>query len=300
MKLLRRALLALACCLVQAAASAAPPTGERLAVGVDLSALRDATRAEVEVSFRLWAEELMRTLEVPAEILFYADTAAIRRDFEQGKVNFVIAEGLSLLHHFSRDELADGLGGLAAGEDSLLLLVRRDAGIDGPASLAGKRLLLLTGNELSDLWLDTYCLRNLQRTCGRAGIKVQREKSGRQQVMKLFFGQVDAALVRGHVFEVAKELNPQIRDRIVVLETSRIYPSALGLFSSRVSLPFREYTINKATELNDYPRGRQLLSVMQTDRVGRVSLNLLEPIAGLLRENQSLRRKGMPSAGTPR
>lgn len=285
--------------LLASAVTAAPPTGEALRVGVHLGALRDSSRADIEVSLKVWAEELMRSLDVPAEVLYFPAMPEIRQGFESGRINFVIADGLDLLHYFAPGDLADGFGGLSPNEDILLLLTRKGAAIRHPGDLIGKRILLLSNNAISDLWLDTYCLRHFKKSCASAGLVVAKENRSRQQVLKLFFDKADAALVRGYAYDLALELNPQIRERTQVLERIPLYPGALGLFGRRVSPAFREYVIAKVPQLHDQPRGRQLLEVMQTERVGRVAHSLLDPIRDLVREYDALSRRYTTSGVRP-
>lgn len=289
--------LLLALLLASASGSAAPPSDESLHIGVDLSALRDASRADVEVSLKVWAEELMRTLEVPAEVQFFPAMPEVRRALDAGRINFVIGDGLDLLRHFAPNDLSDGFGGHAPNEGQMFLLVRKAAGIKQPRDLAGKRVALLSANAISDLWLETYCLRNFQKSCAKAGLQVSTEKRSRQLVLKLFFDKADAALVRGYAYELARELNPQISQRVDILEQIDIYPGSLGLFGRLVSPAFRDYVIAKVPRLHDHPRGRQLLEVMQTSRVGRVPHSLLDPIRELVREHELLSRRHSPGGG---
>lgn len=270
---------------------AAPPSGETLRVAAHLGALRDASRADVEVSLKVWAEELTRFIEVPTEIRFYDAMPAIQKDFAADRVNFVIADGIDLLRHFAPEDLADGFGGRSPGEDTLYLLVRKDAGIESGKDLAGKRIALLSQNEISDLWLETFCLRTFQKPCDKAGLTLQRESRSRQQVLQVFFGRADAALVRGYPYELAVELNPQIRARTQVLERIRLYPGALGLFGQRVSPAFREYVISRVPLLHEHPRGRQLLEVLQSEKIGRFPKSVLGPIRALAREHEGLSRR---------
>jgi hypothetical protein len=277
------------CMVLAAAARAAPPTGESLRVAVHLGALlRDATHVDVEVSLRVWAEEMMRVLEVPAEVFFYPTMSEIRRDLNADRVNFVIADGLDLLNYFAPDELTDGFGGQAPNEDKLLLLTRKSAGVRDVRDLAGKHVLLLKDNALAKLWLETLCLRTFHKPCAKAGVILSTESRSRQLILKLFFDKADAVLVRGYAYETALELNPQIRDRTDVLERIAVYPGALGLFGSRVSSNFRDYVIARVPHMHDHPRGRQLLEVMQTERVGPIAHALLDPIRDLVREHQAL------------
>jgi hypothetical protein len=172
--------------------------------------------------------------------------------------------------HFRANDLTDGFGGRSPQEGVMLLLVRKGAGIrEGRATSSGKRVVLLSDNAISELWLETYCLRHFMKSCKQAGHHHRlRNDAASALILKLFFGQVDAVLVRGYSYELALEMNPQIRERSEVLEQINIYPVALGLFGRRVSPAFREYVIAKVPQLHDQPRGRQLLEVMQTERGG--------------------------------
>jgi ABC-type phosphate/phosphonate transport system substrate-binding protein len=283
--------VALALGLLASSVTAGPPAAETMQVAVHLGALRDSSRADVEVSLKVWAEELTHVLAVPAKVHFYQTLPDIRRDLDNGKVNFVITDGINLLRHFDIDELTDGFGGRAPGEDTLILMVRKGAGIKTGKDLAGKRVVLLSDNEISDLWMETYCLRQFQAICQQAGVIIVKENRSRQQVLNVFFGKADAALVRGYPYELALELNPQIRERTTVLERIHIYSTALGLFSNRVSPAFREFVISKVPKMLDHPRGRQILEVMQTDKVERYPKSVLEPIRQLMREHETLLRR---------
>lgn len=295
MRLRRRLLLLPLLLLAIASSSAAPPTQESLRIGVDLSSLRDASRADVEVSLKVWADELMRSLEVPAEVLFFPAMPEVRRALDTGRINFIIGDGLDLLRHFAPNDLSDGFGGHAPNEGQMFLLVRKAAGIRQARDLAGKRVVLLSANAISDLWLETYCLRTFQKTCAKAGMQVSTEQRSRQLVHKLFFDKADVALVRGYAYELALELNPQISQRIDILEKIDIYPGALGLFGRQVSSAFREYVIAQVPRLHDHPRGRQILEVLQTSRVGRVPHSLLDPIRDLVKEHEMLSRRHVAS-----
>ena len=102
----------------------------------------------------------------------------------------------------------------------------------------------------------------MRQSCAKALVKIDKTGRSRQQVLKLFFGNADAAIVRGYAYDLAVELNPQILEKIQIVERYPVYGGALGMFSNRVSPKFREYVIVKAPQITNYPRGRQLMSVL--------------------------------------
>lgn len=268
---------------------AAPPSNDVLRVAVHMGAVRDATRADIEVSLGIWANELTALLEVPSEVQFYENLAEVRQAIYAGTSNFVIADAVSLVRHFDIDSLADGFGGAGRSEDNMLLISRKGAGIQSAADLSGKRVTLLADNEISDLLLETACLKSLRQSCAKALVKIDKTGRSRQQVLKLFFGNADAAIVRGYAYDLAVELNPQILEKIQVIDRYPVYGGALGMFSNRVSPKFREYVIVKAPQIVNYPRGRQLMSVLQADSIRRIPRSILDPVRALIVEHDALK-----------
>lgn len=286
----RRVSLGLAVCMSMASgvAWAAPPTEEVLRVAVHMGAVRDATRADIEASLGVWANELTGLLEVQSEVHFYENLSGVRQALQSGTVNFIIADALSLVRHFDLETLADGFGGGGRSEDNMLLISRKGAGIQSASDLAGKRVVLLDDNDISDLLLETACLKKLRQSCAKARVKIDKANRSRQQVLKLFFDNADAAIVRGYAYDLAVELNPQILSKIQIVERYPVYGGALGMFSNRVSPKFREYVILKAPQIVNYPRGRQLMSVLQADSIRRMPRSILDPVKALIVEHDAL------------
>jgi ABC-type phosphate/phosphonate transport system substrate-binding protein len=148
-RLSRRAALIFLVALAAAPLAAAPsgPRDDVARIAFNVKVARDLNRGDVQAALGMWAEELSGKFEVPAETLFYDDMASLRRDFDKGKVNFVIAAGMDFARYFRAEELAEGFRGALQNDHSLLLLARRDAGIADLASLAGKRVALLKDED---------------------------------------------------------------------------------------------------------------------------------------------------------
>jgi len=278
--------------MAQACVALAEPTsGQSLRVAVHAGSLRDVSREDLDISLKMWATEVSNSVGVSSDIRFYQTMTEIHSGVEDGSINFVIADAISMLEYFTPDELADGFGSVGKDEDSMVLVARKQASVTDFKSAAGKRFVLLADNEISDVWLETACLRVFHQRCAQASIEVSKAKRSQQQVLKLFFNKADVALVRSRAYELAMELNPQIREQIRVVERIRIYPGALGLFSRRVSPEFREYVISKVPLIQTQSRGKQLMMVLQTEQLGRVSSKHLEPIKALLREHELLSKR---------
>lgn len=283
-------------------ARAAPlPT---VAIGFYTPVIRDVPRKDVEVSLRFWIEELARSLGLTYKpVQFYDDLAALRRDMAGGKINYLVANSMGVVQHFAPGELSDGFSGYKNTPEHLLLVVRRDAGIRGPADLAGKRIGLLEGDELSDVYLETLLMKAWggKPDWHRLG-PVSRETRSGKLAHRLFFNQIDAALMFRSGFDAALALNPQVGQRLQVLEdyTFNIRSPHIGLFSSLVRPEQREQITQAAMKLNDTARGRQVLQIYLADSMVRTQASDLDPYRALLETHRGLLARAGKAGSGPR
>lgn len=270
-----------------------------IAIGFYLPVVRDVPRKDVEVTLRFWIEELAQSVNLKYKpVRFYDDLAELKRDMTSGTINLFFATSMGIVQHFSPDELADGFTRSFSVPDHLLLVVRRESGIRRLTDLAGKRMALLDQEELSDVYLENLMLKTWRSADSGQFSAVTREKRSSVLVHRLFFGQSDAALINRNAYEAALAMNPQIAQRVQVLDEYSFrgqYPT-MGLFSSRVAPEHREVFTQAFLSFNSTTRGRQVLQIYQTEALVRVRVNDLEPYRELLASNLSLKSRSAPLA----
>lgn len=269
-------------------ARAEPPP---VAIGFYLPVIRDLPRKDVEVSLRFWVEELARGLGLNYQpVQMYDDLPSLKHDLTSGKVNFLVTTAMGAVQHFAPEELADGFSGYKQDANHLLLVVRRDAGIGAPGDLAGKRLALTESDELSDLYLETLLLKAWGKADWKRLGPVTREQRSSKLAHRLFFGQADAALLYRNGYQAALALNPQLGQRLQVLDdfTFKMRSPHIGLFSAQVHPKDRETITQAALRLNETARGRQVLQIYQADNMVRTPLRDLAPFRELLETHRRL------------
>lgn len=275
-----------------AAPEAVPPTNETARLGMYMKIARDLNRSDVRAAMDVWTHELMRKFQVPSEVRYYSDIELLRRDFDAGRVNLVIADAMSFVRHFKPDELAEGFTTKLPTDASLLLLAR--TGDEEGKRLVNKRIARMEDDEVSDTYLETVCLRRMGKACDAIPMSFVAVPNSHQALTRLLFGQVDLALVNQHGLETAVELNPQLRKAGVVIERLDFETQFFGFYSAGVSPEFRRFSLRSIPTMHLEPRGRQMLNVFKTDRVAPAEPTLLKPFYQLQREYQELK------AGTAR
>lgn len=262
-----------------------------IAIGFYVPVVRDFPRKDVEISLRFWTDELSRELNLTYKpIQLYDNMDDLRLAVQSGKVNFIMATSMGVVSHFADSELRDGFTAKNSADNYLLLVVRKGAGITKPGDLVGKRVGLLDGDELSQVYLETLML----KAWGTAGWSrlalVDRQDQSRKLILQLFFNKTDAALVEHNAFLAALALNPQIGKRLEVLDdyTFKGTTPHIGLFSAMVSDADRVRIIQAAMGLNKTPRGRQVLEIYRAEDMIQTSVSALAPYRALWHEHKRL------------
>jgi len=257
-------------------------------IGFNVKIARDLNRADVQAALSLWADELSSKFNVPTESLFYDDMVNLRQDFDRGKVNFVIAAGMDFARYFKHNELAEGFRGTLQQDHTLLLLAHRDADIDDLKRLQGKRIAVLKGDELSEVYLETLCLRHYRRPCAQVFSNIETVANSNQLILRLVFGKADMVLTKRNGFETARELNPQVGRVAVELTRFPIKSSYYGLFNKKTNPSLRKHGLQRIPQMHQDVRGRQVLEIFKLDRLELVSTDELRPFYELLSEYEAL------------
>jgi hypothetical protein len=281
-------LLVLTCLIVGLPAAWAE--ADRFHMGFYLPGIRDANLADVRVSLQLWAEEIGNNYGFKARAFMYQDLRDMRRDLLENRIDLIIAPGMEMAENFSLEELGDGFTGYRRGvREGLALIVARPARVERLADLRGKRLVRLEQDRLSDVYLETLCLKEAGAPCAE-WLSVSEEKRDAQSIHKVFFGKADAALVRLSALSAAVELNPQIAARVHTLREWKTLTLSFGLLGPRVAPEMRERMTRAGLEATKTPRGRQILEIFKNDYMDRVNKTDLEPFWHLSNEYRALTR----------
>ncbi len=277
--------IALLVCLLSLCAPASR-AADILNMGFYLPGIRDANLADVHITLQLWADEVGKAHGINATAYTYSDMAALYRDSMVGKINLIVAPGMEIAETFAPEELAPGfVGKHHSSSEGLVLIVRASDGIRQFGDLRGKKVLHLSNDRLSSVFLENQCRQQASAACADL-FQVGEEKRNSQTIHKVFFGQADAALVSISALHAANELNPQIRQRLHILLEWKTSSLGYGLMSARTDMALRDRVVKSAMQATNTVRGKQLLELFKTDFMDRVDVQELKPYWQLHRERQ--------------
>ena len=174
--------------------------------------------------------------------------------------------------------------------DSLVVLTRKNEGMDDFNSLRSKKLVLVDNDPAADLYMNFLSQSNFKKDYQDAFREMPRERKSHQVILKLFFGQADVVCVYDNYYQITTELNPQILSKTQVIAHIDGILQGAGFFHKNVDPVFRDRVIAEATKLNTYARGRQFLEIFKNDKALRVSPTELVMTRQLYSNYQRLRK----------
>lgn len=265
---------------------------QSLRIGFHRPSFHEYSREDLEISVKILTEEMGKEIGIQTSVSIYEDIKLMRTDFEQGKVNLIFASPLLIATKFDNTLLADGFKMVPSGGniDRLVVLTRKNEGMDDFNSLRSKKLGLVDNDPAADLYINFLSQSNFKKDYHDIFRENPREKKSHQVILKLFFGQVDVVCIYDTFYQITTELNPQILSKTQIIAHIDGILQGAGFFHKNIDPVFRERVIAEAIKLNTYPRGRQFLEIFKNDKSIRVSPTELAMIRQLYSNYQRLKK----------
>lgn len=287
----RIALLLFALLLLTATPLLADPFAEpTLRAGFYWKSFPNLSREDIDVSLRLLTEEIGDTVGIESHVTVYDEVETMRRDFEVGKINFVVASSIVLATKFDNRLFVDGFRFLRNGaeNDRILVLANNKSGKTAFKDFSGVRLVLAQYDPVREMVMDVLTQKTFKKGYKANFKEMPREKNDHQLILKLFFDQADITCVYDTAYQTSIELNPQLLTKLQVITQVEGLPQGSGLFHRNTPAEFREHVIEETLKLNTRSRGQLLLQLFQTDQAVRSTPADLVPALKLIETYQSL------------
>lgn len=258
-----------------------------LMAGISAQSFPDVSVSDIEVTIKLLGEELGISSGYQARVIAYTNEKLLQRDFEQGKINFVVTSSLILALEYDQSLLTDGFRFVRESEfpDRLLIVGQQRYELD---EFRGKRVVLAQRDPMNELNVDYFAWKTFKQGYKSSFKVLPPVEKVNQLLLKIFFGEADLTSVYQNFYETALELNPQLRTRLKVLAQMDNVPAAGAFFRKDTQETFREKVIKEALHMANKPRGKQLMEMFKCDRIVRFRVDDLMPAKQFFNARQRL------------
>jgi ABC-type amino acid transport substrate-binding protein len=277
-----------------------PPISMRMNMGYYFNSISDvANRTDIEVSLNFWAEEVLveeamkhNFIIGSSQTLLFDRMEDMQQAFQQGQLDLIAGPPLLLAQYFKKEELRDGFVGVREGKktDKLILITRNDKKINSVKDLRGKHLGMIENDELTDIFLDTLTLKQLRKTYKDVARSVQLQKKNSHLILDIFFGRIDAGVVYISAYETMAELNPDVKNKLKILNEFPIKGRNFSYF--RRDYPLTDILTRMILlELKNNPRGKLILEIFKTAEIDYCKTEELDVFSTLYKDYLQLKQR---------
>lgn len=221
-------------------------------------------KKDFTLGMELYLQEFSLNEQIEIEAFYYDDPQELVADFKSGKINFIVADPVTIVRYVPNELLAPGYLAYRTSNveyETALLLGQKDSQKTFSQQLLGK--IAKSQEHAVKLYIDTRMLENSLYDAPR----FVESKNASQSVLKLFFKDVDLAFVEKNTYDLAVELNPQLKEKIVVLESYPMQISAVGYSRKGISAELQEKILGFGEILSKTQRGKQLLKLFKISAI---------------------------------
>jgi len=171
------------------------------------------------------------------------------------------------------------------------LLVRKDTSIKSLHDLIGTRVALTELDSMQELYLDHLMLKHNKMLSKEAFNSIIYNKKGSTSILNLYFKKTDIAVVSEHSYNIAIELNPQLKKDLIILDQSEaIYPANGVTLISNKSPIFAKVFEEHSKRLYKTDFGKELLQMYQCVENFKLSADELKELYKQYQEYLKLKK----------
>lgn len=265
-------------------------------VGLSSNAFDNFNLNDALAALRVWTDTVIReqNLKEKAEVNFFNSYEALSHAYKNDLIDAVSIS----VEDCMRLGLTPEFVYLPSREDGFhvryAIIVHRNSNIQDLGILRDKKLGISEGQQmlLARLWLKSVMAEHVPGIDSSSYPNLTSVDSPSKAILQVFFRQADAAIVTNATFELACELNPQLRKDILVLDSSTPFVSSFFIFRPSWQSPSRERLESAIMALHTTPGGRQVLNVFGSSRLEKHPGSVLDSTREFLIKNQKLIQNG--------
>jgi len=256
-----------------------------------LPSMKNIDAKDIKISLEFWAKELSLQTDIRMNSHFYKDINKLKKDFDAGNIDVIAASSLIFIQNFDLSTLQDGFKSIGKddkAQNKLLLLVQKNAKINSLKDLRYKKIVRLN-SDLEELYLNTQLQKEFKKDADQFFKKNIIVKKYSKAILKLFFKKADVALVTESAFNLASEMNPQIKKRLKIIKKDDLQLMNSSFFRKGADKEKIQTFKEHAFKIHETKRGEQILTVFKSDRVVESKLEELESVKKIYQEYLALR-----------
>lgn len=255
--------------------------------------LFSSERTDVTIATEMFFTEVIKRIGFHGiEFKVWDDKTDILKEMREDRLDTIFANPIDYLDldHQVNPAFRYSLtyGSTSKAEQRVYLLTHLDNSITDIHALSGSRLTIPNGYRLGYTYLEVFLAKAGLPPPEAFFTTILSPSTSNAAVLDIFFDKADLAVTSDIAYNLAVELNPQIRSKIGVIAISDPYlPFIIGV-NRQVPEQFAVQVDDVLMHLQREPRLRHILSLFSATNVVKVDSEQLETLRRLKWEHEQL------------
>jgi ABC-type phosphate/phosphonate transport system substrate-binding protein len=125
--------------------------------------------------------------------------------------------------------------------------------------------------QLIKKWLKVESINKLGKSKANSIKILEIKQNENQTLLKIFFNKNGLAVIREGLFQIACEMNPQLKQSIIILDESSNFVNYFLAQRKGLDPTIHTEIVKESIKLPDTVEGKQILNIMKTEKVFKVT-----------------------------
>jgi len=242
------------------------------------------SRTDFDIAVDIWIKEFKFAIDIQqTNVRLFDHIENMKTAFDNRELDLIVAPPLLIATNFDLNTLRDGFAGTSTtGEPyDIVVLTRKDSHIKTIGDVKNKRLVLPENDELAKAFLNSLVIPVFDKPYYQVFSSNLYFLKQNQIIHQLFFDKADVGVAFLETFNLMADLNPQIKDKIKILNQFPIKSPNYCFFHHQFSDAIREQFISRALELNNHIRSQEILINFNMATITACPVDSLQPFIKL-------------------
>lgn len=265
----------------------------RLIAGSSELGFIENDKQNVNLGFNSVFNELLSSAHVLCDFKSYENSELLAKAIKEKKVNAFFGSPVEFLKSessFLSAPIASGLF-VKQTKSKILIIVKKDSQFADLTQLKGKKIGMQKSisNDVAGLFLESLLMENNLPLPSQFFSEIVIKDTSNTALVDLYFNKVDAILVNQAQFEIAAELNPQLRLQTKILVASEPYLIFVTALTKETPDSASAAIKDKLLSFHKTAKGRNILRLMKLEGFHEISVKELDNVRALMAKHQQLK-----------
>ena len=240
------------------------------------------TQKDMKISMDIWMKEVTKDMGSVNMVIYNKPQEAVV-DLKNGKIDYVSAFPITFVKYFDISELQGGFTGRFKdyNKNKFVILIKKNQNIKTVKDLKNVKVGIQKDDEIMHIYTEL----NIQYS------KIIDYSYRSKVLLDLFFSKIDVAIVPLSTFDLATDLNPQIRQRIEILKFTKFTSHSLGYYRKDIAKKDIDSIYNKGLKVFSTPRGKQMMDIYKIETLVHTQVSELDNAKELYNKYKKLKGK---------